>query len=563
MGISHGTRSGLSRGLLLPHGSLGIRDLSGSSVNIGGSSIDLDLPCSGGLRRGAHLAASLRGRTLSGRKLLTSRVHTLPRICQRVTPRIKRSLVFGDRHRIGSIRVPSSRHRERLRLRKPTVHRPARANPHARHGVIGIDHIHVVADCMHAPAMRSNVAVHFITMLTIKIESSLSRKARRSQRSRSAVKDGLLLIDPLDERIASVVPRHVFTHVELLSMGNLGVGVVRVGNGGRHHVVRHLELAQADALAVLVARLEPHNRLLHVGQTRRVNLLAHLGKAGIFAVEDQVRRIVGTHALKERDGALAVVFRRGVRRSLGSVEPCLCLSHSLVSLLLLSFRLVERLVGSVLLVLGSQELGLSVGQRRERIGMLGLSLVNSSVGRGRSSRGRVQFGLRVNRCLLLDGERLLSSLHLTLGSGHFLRGSSELAFALRLDRLGGAQRGSGGVHLGLGSLVLRARGTLLGTVEIGLGGVIACLRSIHIFIGRVLCPLSLRELALRVLLFGRGGINASLGTRKPSLSVSRLLLGLRQLARSLISCSLGSGHGLGRGIGCGSLGSLKRSPSIV
>ena len=346
-------------------------------------------------------------------------------------------------------------------------------------------------------------------------------------------------------------------------MGNLGVGVVRVGNGGRHHVVRHLELTQADALAVLVARLEPHNRLLHVDQTRRVNLLAHLGKAGIFAVENQVRRIVGTHALKERDGALAVVFRRGVRRSLSSVEPHLCLSHSLVGLLLLSLCLVERLVGSVLLVLGSQELGLSVGQRRERIGMLGLSLVNSSVGRGRSSRGSVQFGLRVNRCLLLDGERLLSSLHLTLGSGHFLRGSSELAFALRLDRLGGAQRGSGGVHLGLGSLVLRARGTLLGTVEIGLGGVIACLRSIHIFIGRVLCPLSLRELALRVLLFGRGGINASLGTRKPSLSVSRLLLGLRQLARSLISCSLGSGHGLGRGIGCGSLGSLKRSPSIV
>ena len=286
---------------------------------------------------------------------------------------------------------------------------------------------------MHAPAMRSNVAVHFITMLTIEIESSLSRKARRPQRSRSAVKDGLFLIDPLDERIASVVPCHVFTHVELLSMGNLGVGVVRIGNSGRHHVVRHLELAQADALAVLVARLEPHNRLLHVGQTRRVNLLAHLGKAGIFAVENHVRRIVGTHALKERDSTLTVVFRRGVRRSLGSVKLGLRLSHSLIGLLLLSLCLVERLVGSVFLVLSGRELGLSVGQRRERIGMLGLSLIDGGVCRGRSSRGSVQLGLRVSRSLLLDGERLLSSLHLTLGSGHFLRGSSEFALALRLD----------------------------------------------------------------------------------------------------------------------------------
>ena len=223
--------------------------------------------------------------------------------------------------------------------------------------------------------------------------------------------------------------------------------------------------------------------MLHVGQTRRVNLLAHLGKAGIFAVEDQIRRIVGTHALKERDGALAVVFRRGVRRSLGSVELGLRLSHSLIGLLLLSLCLVERLVGSALLVLSGRELGLSVGQRRERIGMLGLSLIGGGVCRGRSSRGSVQLGLRVSRSLLLDGERLLSSLRLTLGSGHFLRGSSEFALALRLDRLDGVQRGSGGVHLGLGSLVLRARGTLLGTVEIGLGGVIARLSGIHIRIG--------------------------------------------------------------------------------
>ena len=115
--------------------------------------------------------------------------------------------------------------------------------------------------------------------------------------------------------------------------------------------------------------------------------------------------------------------------------------------------------------------------------MLGLSLIDGGVCRCRSSRGRVQLGLRLSRSLLLDGERLLSSLHLTLGSGHFLRDSSEFALALRLDRLGGVQRGSGGVHLGLGSLVLRARSTLLGTVEIGLGGVLARLSGIHICIG--------------------------------------------------------------------------------
>ena len=426
----------------------------------------MSLPCSGGLRRGAHLAASLRSRALSGRKLLTSRVHALPRICQRVTPRIKRSLVFGNRHRIGGIRVPSSRHRERLRLRKPTVHRPARANPHTRYGVIGIDHIHVVTDCMHAPAMRSHVAIDFVAMLLVEIKSSLSRKARRSQRSRSAVKDGLLLIDPLDERVASVVPRHVFAHVELHGVRSLGIGEIRIGNRGRHHGIRHLELTQANARTILVARLEPHNRLLHVGQTRRVNLLAHLGEAGIFAVENQVRRIVGTHALKERNGALAVVFRRGVRRSLSGVELGLRLSYSLIGLLLLSLCLVERLVGSVLLVLSGRELGLSVGQRRKRIGMLGLSLIDGGVCRGRSSRGSVQLGLRVSRSLLLDGERLLSSLHLTLGSGHFLRGGCEFVLALRLDRLGGLQRGSSDVHLCLGSLVLRACCTLFGSIQI-------------------------------------------------------------------------------------------------
>ena len=303
--------------------------------------------------------------------------------------------------------------------------------------------------------------------------------------------------------------------------------------------------------------------MLHVGQARRVNLLAHLGKAGIFAVENHVRRIVGTNALKERDSTLTVVFRRGVRRSLGSVKLGLRLSHSLIGLLLLSLCLVERLVGSVFLVLSGRELGLSVGQRRERIGMLGLSLIDGGICRGRSSRGGVQLGLRVSRSLLLDGKRLLSSLHLTLGSGHFLRGSSEFALALRPDRLGGVQRGSGGVHLGLGSLVLRARGTLLGSIQICLGSVIARLSGIHIRIGRILCLLSCRKLVLCVLLFSRGGVSGSLGIHEPSLSVSRLLRGLSQLARSLISCSLGSGHGLGRGIGCGSLGSLKRSPSIV
>lgn len=136
----------------------------------------------------------------------------------------------------------------------------------------------------------------------------------------------------------------------------------------------------------------------------------------------------------------------------------------------LSLCLVERLVGSVLLVLSGRELGLSVGQRRERIGMLGLSLIDGGVCRGRSSRGSVQLGLRVSRNLLLDGERLLSSLHLTLRSGHFLRGGCEFALALCLDRLGGLQRGSSGVHLCLGSLVLRACSTPLGSIQIGLGG---------------------------------------------------------------------------------------------
>ena len=484
----------------------------------------MSLPCSGGLRRGAHLAAGLRSRALSCRKLLTSRIHALPRICQRVTPCIKRSLVFGNRHRIGSIRVPSSRHRERLRLRKPTVHRPARANPHARHGVIGINHIHVVTDCMHAPAMRSNVAVHFITMLMIKIESSLSRKARRSQRSRSAVKDGLFLIDPLDERVTSVVPRHVFTHVELLSMGNLGVGVVRVGNGSRHHVVRHLELAQADALAVLVARLEPHNRLLHVGQTRRVNLLAHLGKAGIFAVEDQICRIVGTHALKERDGALAVVFRRGVRRSLGSVELGLRLIHSLIGLLFLSLCLIERLVGSVLLVLSGRELGLGIGQRRERTGMIGLGLIEGDIGSSFGGNSGIQFGLGIGSSLLLSGKRLLGSLHLALGISNGLLSSGKLTLALRLRGLGCRQRLGRSGHLCLGGLVLRACSALLGSIEIGLSGIVVCLSGVYIRIGCTLCLLSCRKLALRVLPLGSGGGSSGPSIRELSLRINGLLL---------------------------------------
>ena len=248
---------------------------------------------------------------------------------------------------------------------------------------------------------------------------------------------------------------------------------------------------------------------------------------------------------------------------MGSVELGLRLSHSLVGLLLLSLCLVERLVGSVLLVLSGRELGLSVGQRRERIGMLGLSLIDGGVCRGRSSRGSVQLGLRVSRSLLLDGERLLSSLHLTLGSGHFLRGGCEFALALRLDRLGGLQRGSSGVHLCLGSLVLRACCTLLGTVEVGFGSVIARLSGIHIRVGRVLCLLSCRKLVLGVLLFSRGSASSSLGIRNPSLRVGGLLLCLLQLARGLLSSGLSCGYGLGRGIGCGSLGSLKRSLGIA
>ena len=64
-------------------------------------------------------------------------------------------------------------------------------------------------------------------------------------------------------------------------------------------------------------------------------------------------------------------------------------------------------------------------------------------------------------------------------------------------------------------------------------------------------------------MFGRGGINASPGIRKPNLRVGGLLLCLLQLARSLLSSGLSCGYGLGRGIGCGSLGSLKRSLGIA
>lgn len=68
---------------------------------------------------------------------------------------------------------------------------------------------------------------------------------------------------------------------------------------------------------------------------------------------------------------------------------------------------------------------------------------------------------------------------------------------------------------------------------------------------------------MRVLLFGRGGINASLGIRKPDLRVGGLLLCLLQLARGLLGSGLSRGNSLGRGIGSSGLRGLERSLGIV
>ena len=195
--------------------------------------------------------------------------------------------------------------------------------------------------------------------------------------------------------------------------------------------------------------------------------------------------------------------------------------------------------------------------------MVGLCLIDGGIGCSRSSCGGIQRGLSVSSGLLLCGERLLGSLCLALGSGHLLRGSGESALALRLDRLGGVQRGSGGVHLGLGGIVLRARGTLLGAVEIGLGGVVPRLGGVHVRICRCLCLLSCRKLALCILLPARGGISSHLGIREPDLRVGGLLLRLLQLARGLLGSSLSRGNGLGGCVGRSSLRSLERGLGIV
>lgn len=56
----------------------------------------------------------------------------------------------------------------------------------------------------------------------------------------------------------------------------------------------------------------------------------------------------------------------------------------------MGLRLIERLVGSVFLVLGRRKLGLGIGQLRERTGMIGLGLVKSGVGSGLGSSGGIQ-----------------------------------------------------------------------------------------------------------------------------------------------------------------------------
>ena len=91
--------------------------------------------------------------------------------------------------------------------------------------------------------MQCGVVINLGAMRRIEIVSGLSRKARCAQRGGGSIKDGLLLIDPLLKRIASVVPRHILAHVKLLSVRDFRIREVRIGNGSRHHGIRHLELA--------------------------------------------------------------------------------------------------------------------------------------------------------------------------------------------------------------------------------------------------------------------------------------------------------------------------------
>ena len=238
------------------------------------------------------------------------------------------------------------------------------------------------------------------------------------------------------------------------------------------------------------------------------------------------------------------------------------LSHSLVGLLLLGLRLIEHLVGSVFLVLGRRKLGLGIGQLRERTGMIGLGLVKSGISRRLGGNSGIQLGLGFGSNLLLIGNRLLGSLHLALDGSHLLLGGAKLILALRLRGLGSRQRLGRGSHLCLGSLVLRARSALLGTVQIGLGRVIARLRGIHVRICRGFCLLSCRKLALCVLLFGSSGIGCGLSIRKLGLRISCLLLCLLQITRGPLCGSLSGGYGLGRGIGCSSLCGFERRLGI-
>ena len=194
--------------------------------------------------------------------------------------------------------------------------------------------------------------------------------------------------------------------------------------------------------------------------------------------------------------------------------------------------------------------------------MVGLSLVKSVVGSALGGGSGIQLELGIGSSLLLIGSCLLGSLYLALGSGNFLLGGSKLTLALRLRGLGGRQRFGRSDHLCLGSLVLRARCALLGSIQIGLGSIIARLRGIHVRICRVLCLLSCRKLTLRVLLLGSGGSGSVLSIRELGMRINNPLLCLLQVTRGLLCGGLGGGHGFGRGVGRSILRVLERGLRI-
>ena len=228
----------------------------------------------------------------------------------------------------------------------------------------------------------------------------------------------------------------------------------------------------------------------------------------------------------------------------------------------MGLRLIERLVCSVFLVLGCRELDLGVGQLRKRGGMIGLGLVKGGIGCRLGGSRVIQLGLGIGGNLLLIGNCLLGSLHLALDGSRLLLGGGKLALALRLRGLGGRQRLGRSSHLCLGVLVLRARSALLGSIQIGLGRVIARPCGVHVRICRGLCLLSCRKLDLRFPLLGSGGIGSRLGIREFGLRISGLLLCLLQITRSLLCGRLSGGYGLGRGVGCSSPCGLKRRLGI-